>query len=202
MAGTRARIAFEATPDYLLDLNCAQRVVSTLGSCRIVVMVRDPVERAHSHYLHNRRLGIEPLEFDEALDREEVRLAAALEVARGEPNGLLPNEYLRFSYATRGRYAEQLEPWLTRFSNREVLVLHSQDLFSRPAETFLRITQFLGVSPWAPDGFKNYSYVGTPPPSRERLEMSTSARELLVQHFREPNKRLSEMLGRSFDWGR
>jgi hypothetical protein len=70
-------VVFEATPNYLLDPRCAERAASTLPGARIIVLLRDPVERAFSHYLHNRRLGHESLTFAEAIAQEQARTAEA-----------------------------------------------------------------------------------------------------------------------------
>lgn len=200
ISASGVRVAFEASPDYLLDPRCAERAAELVADSRIVVMLRDPVERAFSQYLHNRRLGLEPLSFEEALEREEDRLAPHRAALEQNPAAAVSNEYYRFSYVTRGLYAEQLELWLARFPAQSVMVVHSEDLFSRPVDVFGELTGFLGVSPWLPDEFRNYSYVGGPPASRKGAEMDAATRQKLEERFREPNRQLARLIDRSFEW--
>jgi hypothetical protein len=196
----RIRVAFEATPDYLLDLRCSERAAGTLGECKVIVLLRDPVERAFSHYLHHRRLGQEPLSFEAALDEEERRLAPHLEALRQDPDAPLPMDFLRYSYATRGRYAEQLEPWLSGSRQWDVSIIEAEQLFRRPLEVYEELMRFLGVSYWVPEDFQNHSYSGSVPTSRQKAEMSDATRSRLEAFYREPNRRLEMLLGRSFDW--
>ena len=200
LAGSSARVVFEATPDYMLDPRCAERVIRSAVRCKIVVILRDPVERAFSHYLHHRRLGQEPLSFEEALEQEESRLAPYRVVLEEDWDAPLPKEWQRYSYVTRGLYAEQLEPWYARFGADSILVLHSEDLFRKPAEVFDGLCAFLGISPWVPTDRRNHSYIGTPGRSRSTVEMPAPERAWLEKRFREPNRRLFELLGRSYDW--
>ena len=72
------RRSFEASPYYLFHPSVPARVAATLPQARFVALLRDPVERAYSHYLHTRAYGVEPLGFAEALAAEPGRLAGAL----------------------------------------------------------------------------------------------------------------------------
>ena len=76
---TRARVAvrrrrlhaqvrsFEATPDYLFHPLAAARAAQLVPDAKLIALLRDPVERAYSHYRHMVRLGFEDLSFDEAI---------------------------------------------------------------------------------------------------------------------------------------
>ena len=123
-------LSFEASPYYLFDPEVPARVAAALPEARFVALVRDPAERAYSHYLHSVSYGVEPLSFADALDAEPERLRAGGHEARR-----------RFSYAARGRYAEQLARWHAAVGRERVLVLRTEELTARYAD----VLAFLGL---------------------------------------------------------
>lgn len=196
-AAGRPFVTFEATPDYLFDPRAAQRAHDLVPGAKLIAMLRDPAERAVSHYHHSVRNGLEDLDLETALRSEDDRLEGEIERALADP--AYPALALRrHSYVARGRYAEQLDRWLRHYPADRMLVLRSGDLFSRPETTFDRILAFLGLPSWHPPEFRNYSYVNAldgdypapPAPVRAYLE----------ERFREPNERLVAMLGEEFRW--
>jgi hypothetical protein len=177
----RRRVNFEATPDYMLDPRVPERAVRLLPEFQVIVLMRNPVERAYSQYWHNRRLGTETLPFHEALEREDDRIRShlrALERGSDEP---APKPLLRYSYLERGRYAEQLARWLDFVDSDRVLVLLSEDFYRDTDHTFQRILSFVGLPEWRPPTYANFSYTAErplippmPEDSRRRLELVLS----------------------------
>ncbi len=201
LAGATGRpfLTFEATPDYLFDPRVPERVASLLPDVKLIAMLREPADRAVSHYHHNVRLGHEPLDLEAALLAEEQRLADGWSRVTEDPYDRAV-EFRRFAYVARGRYADQIERWRRHLPAEQMLVVRSEELFSDPAETFARITRFLGLPDWQPAEFRNYSYLNAldgdyPPPS-------AAARRYLEEQFAEPNARLVELLGDDFRWTR
>lgn len=121
----------EGTP-YLGGDTAIGRIVASLPAARMVAIVRQPADRAYSHYWHNRRLGREELSFSEALEAEESRLAAGGHF---------------FSYRLLGNYATQLQDLVSRVGRRRVHVLLNEDLRSARSEALRSIWAFLGVDP-------------------------------------------------------
>ena len=131
----------EITPYYLFHPEVPKRVHALLPKARLIVLLRDPVERALSQYFHSRRLGFEPLRLEEALAVEPDRLssaAAVLRVANGKHQS-----HQEHSYLSRSRYDQQIPAWEALYPAAQLLVLRSEDLFSRPAEIWLRVLEFL-----------------------------------------------------------
>src|SRR5690242_4033623 len=101
----------EATPDYLFHPHTPRRVARILPWVKLIVLLRNPVERAYSHYHHAVDLGYEHLPFEEAIRREEERLGT-------EREKMLKNQYykscayMELSYLSRGIYVEQLQAWM------------------------------------------------------------------------------------------
>ena len=149
-------VTFEATPDYLMHPLAAGRVASVLPDVKLVALLRDPAERALSHWQHMVLLGYEDLPFSEALAREEERITPDLERLEVEPT-YDPRALLRFSYAHRGFYDMHLARWLRSFPSERFLVLDSESLYRDPAEVCRRVAAFVGVRDRVPERFPNYS---------------------------------------------
>ena len=99
---------------------------------RLVVLVRNPVDRALSHYQHEVALGREPLSFEDALAAEDERLRGEEERLLADPR-YFSREWWSHTYQARGRYAEQLERWLAVFPQEQLLIVPSDDLADDPA---------------------------------------------------------------------
>ena len=138
----------EATPDYLFHPHVPGRVRRAIPAAKLIVVLRDPVDRAFSHYWHQVERGHERLSFDEAIRSEDERLAGELE------RMLQDDTYLSFarhhySYATRGRYAEQLEWWLALFPREQIALVDGRSLFEDADAVSRELQTFLGVPPVA-----------------------------------------------------
>jgi hypothetical protein len=182
----------EASPSYLYDPRVPARVAAALPRVPLIALLRDPVERAISHYHHERKRDLEPLSLEEALDREEERIGAERDAVLAGTEER-PVRMRHWSYADRGLYADQLERWFEHFPRERVLVLCAEQFFDQTAETYARVLDFLGLSAWAPEEFPvmNANPSAAPPPEvRARLE----------HRFAEPNERLFALLGERFPW--
>jgi hypothetical protein len=186
---------FEATPYYLLHPLVPARVRRDYPSMRLIAVLRDPVARAYSHYSHQVRMGHESRTFAEAIACEEELLAPELErMLADESYDSRP--YRLFSYVTRGLYLDQLERWLRVFPREQLLVLASEDLFERPAETLPAVLRFLGLPPRPGLTLPHERRGGYDP------VIPDDAAERLAVVYEEPNRRLYEFLGRDLGWTR
>ena len=196
LGSTGRKMAFEATPDYLFYPSTPARIAARLPDCRFVVLLRDPVRRAYSHHRHMVRLGFETLGFQEALAAEDDRIAADLSALRGDPL-FFPRSLLRYSYAARGRYGEQMARWFARFHPSRFLVIRSEDLFADPGRAVDDVTAFLGVRPWRPRAFPNAS---REPVDETTDRPSVAAVEMLRPELEPQVTELERLLGRSMGW--
>jgi hypothetical protein len=184
----------EATTYYLLHPAVPARVFAAVPQVRLIAILRDPVDRAYSHYQLCVRAGKETLSFEDALDAEEQRLANAEERLLSDPAYDSPSHRYH-SYVTRGLYLPQLERWEQLFPREQFLVLASEDFFSDAAGSVARVCAFLGLEP----------HPGPLPAPRNRAtyeELRPETRRRLQERFAEPNRRLSEHLGLEFGWQR
>jgi hypothetical protein len=183
----------EASPSYLFHPLAPERVAGLIPDARLIAVLRNPVDRAFSHYQHEVSLGREELSFEDALDREEERMHGELERMMRDP-AYFSHAWWNYTYATRGLYAEQLERWRAVFPQEQILVLISEEMLERPAETYARVLDFLGV-----DRHELGSYPRIF--SRDYEEMADATRARMEGFFAEPNRRLATLLGRDPPWG-
>jgi hypothetical protein len=181
----------EASPYLLLHPLAPERAARDLpSSTRFIVVLRDPVERALSHYWHERRLKAETRPLEAALAREEKRMSRADEkVRRGERSFA----HRHYSYRTRGRYAEQLERWFDHVDRQRILVVESEKMYVDPHEQG-RIIEWLGLPP-ARDPFP-----ATNEAHRDH-EASPEVIGQLEEYFKPHNEKLFDLLGYRM-WGR
>lgn len=143
---------FESSPYYMFDPRVPVRLREMVPDVRLVFVLRDPVERAVSHYRKNRRDGREPLSFADAIDAEEERLAGEEERMLNDPRYLSPaHQY--FSYQSRGRYAQMLDRFRALFPADQLHAVDAGRLFAEPIPVFERICRFLELDPWLPTRF-------------------------------------------------
>ena len=138
------RFYFQSSPYYLFHPLAASRVHYHFPNMKLIAILRHPVHRAFSHYNHQKLAGREPLSFEDALAAEGERLAGEEERLRTYPDSK-SGSHRNFSYVTRGIYIHQIDRWLHYFDVSQLLVLSSEEYFSQPENTLLKIYEFLGV---------------------------------------------------------
>ena len=189
----RARgLVGEASPSYLLHPLAPERVQALLPDAKLIALVRNPVDRAFSHYQHEVAFGREPLSFEDALAAEDERLRGEDERMRSDPS-YFSRAWWMYTYRARGRYAEQLDRWLAVFPREQLLVMPSEDLLLEPERAHLRVLEFLGAEPRRLDSYPRVF-------EREYDPMRPETRSRLADEFAEPNRRLYELLGRELGW--
>lgn len=193
---TDAVATFEATPYYLFHPHAPYRAAEIVPSARLIVLLRDPVARAFSHYRHNVALGTEPLSFADALDAEPERVQPELERMVANPE-YESRAVQRYSYVARGRYAEQIERWFEVYPRDRFLLLRTEDLEHDTANAYARTLAFLGLRPWTPPSFERLSQRSGRSQTADAVLASRLERE-----FRSHNERLTRLLGPDYEWSR
>jgi hypothetical protein len=122
----------ESTPFYLYNRRAQLRIRELIPDAKLIVILRDPVERAHSNWTHLWSAGLDPVgDFVLACEQEQERIEAG---------------WADFwHYTALGRYGEQLEHLYTVFPREQVLVFRYRALVEDPARVLDRICAFLGV---------------------------------------------------------
>jgi len=189
----RARgLVGEASPSYLFHPLAPGRVAAMVPDAKLVALVRNPVDRAFSHYQHEVALDREPLSFEDALEAEDERLRGEEERMRADP-AYFSRAWWDYTYRARGRYAEQLERWLAVFPREQLLIVPNEDLDAEPAQTHALVLEFLGALPHRLDSYPRVF-------DRQYEPMNAETRARLAAEFAGPNRRLYELLGRNLGW--
>ncbi|MBW1883514.1 MAG: sulfotransferase domain-containing protein [Deltaproteobacteria bacterium] len=169
----------DVTPKYLVNPNVAERIRKVLGpDVRMLVLLRNPVARAISHYYKRIRVGLDTLSIEESF-------AAAL--ANQNPN---PTDYL-----PRGHFAEQISLYIDTFSREQLLIRFSADFFSDAQRTLDEVADHFGIARWTPQPgtrSKAHKYEAPSPALVEKLEA----------YFEPHDAALSELLGTELPWRR
>lgn len=182
----------EASPDYIFHPHAPGRVAALLPTVKLIVLLRDPVDRAYSHYWHQYQRGHEQLSFHEAIEREGERLDGELERIVSDED-YVSYERHHHSYLARSLYADQLAAWFDLFPREQFMIERSEDLFQDPEALFGRVLAFLGLPRGGPRKFERFNAFTQRP-------MDAAMRARLKEHFRPHNERLSLLLGRDLGW--
>lgn len=191
--GDGAPVAFESCEYYFFHPLAAQRIAADLPHVKVVVMLRDPVERAYSAYEHERARGYEQADFDTALAEEDSRVAADLDRMA---SGQIVDSYAsrHYAYAHRGDYVTQLRRLYAHVPRERVLVLQSESFFAEPEAAFARMAAFVGLGEPPRMHFEQHN-------ARPRSDMSSAARARLIERYAAQVPDLAELLGEPPQWG-
>lgn len=182
----------EATPYYLHSIHAAERAYEAAPQAKIIALLRDPVDRAFSHWTERTRNGVETLTFEEALAAESERLAGEESRMLADPS-YVSFAHQHFSYIDQGRYIYGLTRWLEAFPAEQVLVLRSEDMYADPGKIYGQVLEFLGLSSYEPAAFSAWNMKAKDPVSAE-------ATALLQAALFEDTIKLEALLGREMNW--
>lgn len=183
-------INIDATPMYLFNPDVPVRIKSLTPDAKMIVLLRDPVERAISHYFHTVRHGFEDLGITEAFESENERLSNIIQT--GDFNH---PDYRVFSYLTRGRYFEQLKRYESVFSKSQLLILSSEAFYKDPATIVSQVFEFLELEPCTTTIDYTAKNLGL-----NKRRVPNEVYTLLSNYFKEPNRQLFEYLGLEYNW--
>jgi len=188
------QITGEGSPYYMCHPHAAERIAAMLPDVPLIVLLRNPVERAISHYFHSQRNGREPLSIEQAMEQEAARTDA--EFARMRKDGrYISRAHRWYSYQSRGRYVEQLQAFHAHFPRKQLLILRSEDLFAEPQRILDETCAHIGLR----TGFR---------PANMEAQLvggydqkgGDAVRSSLQRHFAPHNAALAEYLQRDFQW--
>jgi hypothetical protein len=180
----------ETASTYCFHPLAMERIARELPDVRLIMVVRDPVDRAYSHYSYEKARGNETLSFEDAIAAEPGRLDGAEERMR---EGARDLHWGQHSYVTRGYYADQIERVHALFPAERLKVVVSEELFARPLDVMNDVFAYLGLSPLADGTFE-------PVMSNRYDKMAPETREYLAEVYAPHNERLYTLLGRELAW--
>lgn len=187
-------LCFESSPYYLYHPLAAERIGADLPDVKVLVLVRDPVERAYSAHAHEVARGFETLSFTDALEAEAERVAGTEELLRRNP-AASSDEHRHHGYRSRGEYATHLERLAGTVGHENLRVVDSHGFFATPEPIYHEVLSWLGVRPIGTPTFDQHN-------ARARTTMPDDVRASLETHFRPFDEALGRWLGRTPSWRR
>ncbi len=182
----------EATPHYMTHPLAAKRAHDVVPNIKIIVLLRNPVERAYSNYQMEKAHKQEELTFEEAIEKEPERIRGEFEEMLHNKNNSGRN-YPHRSYIKSGEYIDQIKPWLELFPKENFMFIRSEEFNKNTSFVYNKILKFLGLHPFE---LKQYQKIR----KRDYEEMNPDTRKKLIEYFKPHNQRLSEYLDIEFDW--
>jgi hypothetical protein len=184
----------ESSPYYLFHPLAGQRIAADLPGVRLIVLVRDPVERAYSAHSHELARGFETEDFERAIELEDDRLAGESERMLADP-WYESHSWQHHAYLRRGCYIDQVTQLEELVGPDRLLVVDSHDFFIRPAETVPEVLDFLGLPLAAGITYEQHN-------ARARPPLPAALRNRLDEHFRPYDEKLAAWWGRTPSWRR
>jgi len=166
----------DKSPNYLANPAAPARIARDLPNARIVILLRDPVYRAWSHY-----------RFAREILKEKRPFSQAMHSGPGRTDGW-------HSYLKRGHYAEQLTHWLKHIPREQILIVQSERFFAYTGDVYREIVRFLGLSPFVPKEFRRHGTVST------SGTLDAEALEWLSQYYGPYNEALYDLLEKDLGW--
>ena len=188
----QAPATFDASGYYLYHPHAPQRLARDMPEAKVLVMLRDPVDRAFSAYKHEYARGFETETFERALALEDERVEPELERMRVDPHHY-SSSHRHHSYRRRGQYAEQIARFTAELGAERVLIIESTDFFQQPEREYPRIIDFLGLSPHTPARFETWN-------ARPGSPLSTQEHGRLADRFADHDEALVAMMGHRPSW--
>lgn len=186
-------ICGEASPYYLSHPHAPARAAAFAPEARIIVALRDPVERAHSHYVERVRQGIETKPtFAEAIAAEPERLAGEWERMIADP-AYVSADHLNFGYLAQSEYDASLGRWLAAFGDAQVLVVRSEDFYADERRALAEVRAFLGLAVVELPDPRHFNATTAAP-------LDDGLRSELQDRLRPSVDALQGRLGRDFGW--
>ena len=190
----------DATPSYIRDPEAARRIFAYNPEAKLIFSLRNPIDRAFSHYWHQKRKGQVGYAFEDAINY------------RGVGNIDMFDNWIR-----AGMYIELLQPFLELFPKENIKVVWFEDLKKDPNAFIKEVFSFIGVdeafvpntvsekrnaakaSAKSSKGLKGRLKAlvkGAPKPTEYELGMAPEVRQRLQEIYREPNRQLGEFFNK------
>ena len=191
MLWRRPVLTGESTPLYLFHPLAPRRVRALLPEVKLIALLRNPTDRAYSHYEHQARRRVGPPTFEAALETERAleadgTLAAELERLKSD-DAYISEKRQVLSYLSGGVYVDQLAAWFEQFPANQILLLKAEDMYRDPVAAIRRATEFLGAKATAARIVRENRKRGYP-------KMDPVTRRWLDDFFAPHNARLVEFL--------
>ncbi len=190
IAKQQGLITGEASPSYFAHPEAPQRIKQAYPDIRLIVSLRNPVDRTISHYYDRVRRGQEMRPLDVAI----------YESLAGNPSQSTSVEFVP-DYLRESCYGANLKAWYSHFEPEQIYVLKSEELLNQPAATSQSVFEYLGLPRHELREYRKYN-VGNYQSSMFRIDDDSDAKlkTALQDYFKEDMEQLTDITGKVLNW--
>lgn len=187
------KISGEASPYYMFHPKVPERVAKQNPNVKIIILLRNPIQRAHSHYQMAVRKGNElHATFEEAILNEKKRIEEETKKIF-DPRYQKSDFHQQNSYISRGKYYDQLIEWQKHFKKDQILIMKSESFFENPQKEVSEVFHFLGLGPFQLFDLKNQL-------KGNYNEIKKETKKELELYFKPYNEKLYKLIEQDFNW--
>lgn len=184
----------EASPAYSYHPYASERIKKHFPNVKLIVLLRNPIDRAYSDYNRDQIRGWKPnVSFEEAISDDDLQYEKMISELK---NNIIKPHNVKWKskgYLSIGKYVIYLEKWIKLFGKDKIFFIHTLDLENKLEDTLKSLYEFLGVQYVKPKDLSKKN-VG------KYNKMSLTTRKTLIEYYEESNKQLEDMLGLKFNW--
>ena len=184
-------ITGEDTPFYIWSPLVANRILKILPNVKLIILFRNPVDRAYSNYHLGVREGSENLSFEDAIQFE----LDSLKNFEIESEDDIKKYTISRSYIVKGFYADQLKIWLKLFKPEQLFITSTEDFQSNTENILNKIYDFLEIPQINLKNLEKHKVASYSP-------MNDKTRKILVDLYKIRNEELFKMINKKFDWNK
>ena len=183
-------LTYDVTPQYIRRPWTAKRISSYFPNAKIIIVLRNPVDKTYSHY------NMATIEWNEKRSFEEIiakEIAEFKKTKYEDKDDFYFSTVVEKSYLARSFYQEQLEIWFKLFPKNQILIIKSEDLSNKTLEVLQDVFTFLTLPEYEIKDVTRHRV-------SSRSKMNSNSRKILIEFFKPYNQRLYEFLDRDFGW--
>jgi hypothetical protein len=182
----------EASVTYIIHPLSPKRVFDIIPKVKIIVMLRNPIDRAYSHYQRELMNNNENLSFEDAINAETERIKDEISNIQEIPD-YISKEFPDHAYLSSGFYADQLTRWFKYFPKEQFLIIKNEDFDQNPKLIFNNVLTFLDIPNFELPEYRKLHGIQYEP-------MKLDTRKKLVDFFQPHNEKLYSLIEKNFQW--
>jgi len=188
----KGNITGEATPFYFIHPLAPQRILKISPQVKLIVMLRNPIDRAYSHYQMEARHDKEKFSFEKAIEMENSWIEDQFKKLKNNSN-YYNQDFFSRSYLYTGLYYEHLKRWIEVFPKERYLIVNSDEFNEKPDLWYNKTLEFLELPKYS---LKKYEKMK----KGKYSPMKESTRKNLQEFYKPHNEKLYKYLSINFNW--
>lgn len=185
-------MTFDGTPNYFDQEGSGEKIKTHFPNAKIILLLRNPIDRAWSNYQMAKRFGFETLSFEESLKLEDIRLQEGQKLLEttGEHNYI----HQRLTYKKKGLYTNYIDEWIMNYKPENILILSTEEFEIHTKSVYQKICEFLEISVDHNCHFLKYNE------GKYQVKMIEKTRQELQEYYKPFNESLFKKININFGW--